>query len=216
MRAKQNYRKCIDCGKRFVALTAQSYQTVRCPECAAKARLATAKQAKTCVRCGREFIGSPGSLYCDACAWEEEQERKRKYRTEGFKRHRGDIDKCERCGKDYVVKSGLQKYCPDCQRQASLEKQRERKRRPEEAAKRRDHTKQIRKKRIKVCVYCEQEYQSTSSSNCCSDECRKRHKHLQHTRYMYSKGKASRELWEKQEKERLDYVQANKAKSLSI
>ena len=26
----------------------------------------------------------------------------------------GGIDKCTVCGKEYVVKSGRQKYCPDC------------------------------------------------------------------------------------------------------
>ena len=39
----------------------------------------------------------------------------------------GSVDKCERCGKEYTVESGRQKYCPDCQREAVLEWQRDHK-----------------------------------------------------------------------------------------
>ena len=39
-----------------------------------------------------------------------------KYRGKGRKADRplGSIDKCVRCGAEYVVKSARQKYCPDC------------------------------------------------------------------------------------------------------
>jgi predicted nucleic acid-binding Zn ribbon protein len=33
----------------------------------------------------------------------------------GQVRHLGSFDQCERCGKDYTVESGSQRFCPECQ-----------------------------------------------------------------------------------------------------
>lgn len=195
---KKAYRKCAVCGRNFTPLTDHTDSTNKCPECAAKAK-GTAVMIRTCVRCGKEFEGFPAQQYCSSCAYDARLERQAKYRQEGVKRHIGDTDICERCGKPYTVRSGLQKYCPDCQRQASLEKQRERKRSPENREKRKQHKKQLKGRRQKICVYCGRVYNDTTSSNTCSLECREAQKRLIHTRYMYNRGKASKNLLDKYE-----------------
>lgn len=195
---KKAYRKCVVCGRDFVPLTDHTDAVNKCPECAAKAKQ-TAVMIRTCSRCGKEFEGFPNELYCDACKYDARRIRAAKYRQEGHKRHLGDTDVCERCGQPYTIRSGLQKYCPDCQRQALLENQRERKKSQSNRRKRSERKKQAKETRQKVCVYCGRVYNDSSSSNACSQECRDSWKRLTHTRWMYNHGKASKALLDKYE-----------------
>ena len=59
-------------------------------------------------------MGYPASKYCPDCRVEAERERNRKYKRNGSARKIGSTDLCEKCGKEYIVTSGLQKYCPEC------------------------------------------------------------------------------------------------------
>ncbi len=70
-----------------------------------------------CRQCGTEFMGGPRAWYCPTCRIERQRESGRKCRQRTIKgqtRRLGSIDKCEVCGKDYIVNSARQRYCPDC------------------------------------------------------------------------------------------------------
>ena len=69
---------------------------------------------RVCRECGREFEGGPRAWYCPECRYYRARERAAKYRKNHFKRKIGSKDVCERCGKEYTVNSGLQRYCPKC------------------------------------------------------------------------------------------------------
>lgn len=79
---------------------------------------------RVCRQCGKVFQGGPRAWYCPVCRKERERQRKWKYNNIGFDRHLGDIDVCKRCGKEYVVEGGLQRYCKECSREAIKEKDR--------------------------------------------------------------------------------------------
>lgn len=72
---------------------------------------------RTCRQCGTEFKGGPRAWYCPSCRAERRREQgmlsKRRERK-GQTRKVGGTDKCEVCGKDYIVNSARQRYCPDC------------------------------------------------------------------------------------------------------
>lgn len=72
---------------------------------------------RTCAMCGREYLGHMRSKYCDSClpeARREAQRRHKERKQSGEARQLGSIDQCVRCGKDYIVKGALQRYCPEC------------------------------------------------------------------------------------------------------
>jgi rubrerythrin len=71
---------------------------------------------KICKQCGTGFKGGPRATYCPICRDIRAKEASAKYRNKGRKADRplGSIDKCKICGKEYVVKSARQMYCPDC------------------------------------------------------------------------------------------------------
>jgi len=69
---------------------------------------------RICRQCGASFKGGPRAWYCPSCRAIRQREQAARRRRLGPNRHLGDIDQCIICGKDYIVESGLQKYCPDC------------------------------------------------------------------------------------------------------
>lgn len=209
---KKSYRKCIICGKNFTPLAQDPSAVNKCPECAAKARRDSVIQLRTCIKCGRVFEGFPNSKYCNSCAYEAQLETKKRHQSNPNTRKIGDTDKCERCGKEYVIKGGRQRYCPECQRQATLETQRERKKLRRLQDQRNEHSKAVRKKRQKVCIYCGKVFNSSSPSPCCSDECRKKNKHLCQTRWMYEHGKSTKENLNKYERLQQEEMAKNRGK----
>lgn len=78
--------------------------------------MAVVVKSRVCRQCGAIFDGGPRAWYCPACRAERAREADRRRRAKGRKADRplGSIDKCVRCGNDYVVKSSRQKYCPAC------------------------------------------------------------------------------------------------------
>lgn len=75
-------------------------------------------QQRTCRTCSRSFEGGPRAYYCPECRAERKQATWRDFKRRkksGDVRPLGSTDKCERCGKEYVVESGNQRFCPDCQ-----------------------------------------------------------------------------------------------------
>jgi hypothetical protein len=170
-------KKCVTCGRVF---TTDRYEQTRCDDCLAAAR-STTLRPRTCRTCGAIFSGGPRAWYCPTCRKEREKSRNRKYRASGFSRHLGDIDICVICGKEYVVCSGLQKYCPDCAPEAVREIDREQSirwnRENDYYAKR----KEIPRSGVKVCVVCGREMSPSTNTVTCSPECAAaRRKEIQH------------------------------------
>lgn len=121
---KTAYRKCSQCGKLYWTKSKDSYM---CEDCAKAVKSSSVLRTRVCARCGAEFEGYPRSKYCPQCKPEVEREQaaeRRKHKP----RKIGSEDICEACGKPYIVKSGLQKYCPDCAKTVVPETIREHKR----------------------------------------------------------------------------------------
>lgn len=80
---------------------------------------------RKCQECGKEFDGGPRAWYCPDCREIRRIERERKYHIYGNNRKLGDIDYCQNCGKEYIICSGLQKYCPACKKEMNRKKDNE-------------------------------------------------------------------------------------------
>lgn len=111
-------RKCKRCGKEF---TPNSPSRYLCDECLKKKNITNVLREKTCQICGRKVDGYLATKYCPECSVQRRNERQRMYRQKGFTRHVGDVDRCVRCGAEYVVQGGVQKYCKSCAELAKKE-----------------------------------------------------------------------------------------------
>lgn len=73
---------------------------------------------RVCKQCGAEFFGGPRAWYCPDCRHERRREQTKQYREKKAKglveRPLGSIDKCEVCGREYIVQSARQRYCKAC------------------------------------------------------------------------------------------------------
>lgn len=181
-------KRCNRCGREFQAGKTWNYL---CPDCAAEAKRETVVRPRTCRQCGAVFLGGPRAWYCPSCREERTRARDREYkstRTPG--RPLGSIDICVRCGKEYVVNSGRQMYCPDCAKTAVREKERLRKmvyweeHRDEYAARKREAAKDS-----KVCVVCGKPFSGRGPSVTCSEACANAHKKAQQLAADVKRGK---------------------------
>lgn len=102
-------RRCKMCGAVFEGGKEQRL----CPACRRESR-DTVLRDRTCRSCGATFPGGPRAWYCPVCRGKRRAESDRRRRKLGAARPLGSIAQCEVCGKDYVVKSGRQRYCPEC------------------------------------------------------------------------------------------------------
>ena len=118
-------RKCQLCGKLF---RPDGQYVLYCPECRPKARAATVIRDRTCAICGAVFPGGPAAKYCPSCKIEPKRKRDREHKRRGTLRPIGSADICEKCGKEYTVTGGKQKYCPACSAEAIAETVRGKKR----------------------------------------------------------------------------------------
>lgn len=110
-------RQCLTCGAEFDGRP----DSTLCPQCAAKSKDSAVIRQRTCRACGATFLGGPRAWYCSS--WrrvrQAETDRRHKARVKaGLTRRLGSTDKCQRCGKEYIVSGGMQKYCPDCAEEA--------------------------------------------------------------------------------------------------
>lgn len=78
--------------------------------------MAVVVKPRTCRECGAVFEGGPRAWYCPECRANRKKDAEKRYRAKGRKADRplGSTDKCTVCGKEYVVNSARQKYCPEC------------------------------------------------------------------------------------------------------
>ena len=159
-------RKCAVCGNPFEG----SGDSFYCEECLKKR--SSVIRERTCVDCGRNFLGGPRAKRCPECADKRKREYNQQYNKNGSARHLGDTDICQMCGKEYVVKSGRQKFCDDCKKKALLEWQKERKKVYNKMSGQDEKKEERRKSTIKICIYCGREFKSRTATNVCSDYCR--------------------------------------------
>lgn len=136
-------------------------------------------QQRICQQCGRSFEGGPRAYYCPSCRIERKryhdadfQRRKRK----GNYRPLGSIDKCERCGKEYIVEGGLQRFCKVCRPEHYREHDRETA--IEFYHNNKDRINPVRNQRRrkgpKTCVICGKEFTTNTRAITCSCECRRK------------------------------------------
>lgn len=165
-------RVCLKCGKTYEGRS----DSTLCGDCTQKPANSVVRP-RTCTVCGTKFMGYPRSKYCPECRIEHLRERKREYiarQKAGTTRKLGSIDRCEVCGKEYVVASGHQKYCPECAPEAIAEKIRARSR--EWNASNVDYIKRREDRQRATayikCVICGREFQPNSGAPItCSPEC---------------------------------------------
>lgn len=168
-------RVCLKCGKEF---NGRSDATL-CRECA-DASIHSVIRVRTCQRCGTDFDGYPNSKFCPDCAQIEKKEREKEYRErkkQGTVRKLGSTAKCDRCGKEYTVTGGLQKYCPDCAEEAIRENDRAKSREWNAANLDCDKRREDRQKATAYikCLICGREFQPNEGSPItCSPECAKK------------------------------------------
>lgn len=183
-------RQCIckNCGKIYLTNKRESWY---CPQCAKELKSYVGRK-KVCARCGVEFIGYPRSKYCVACAPIVDAEHQRNFRRNGPARPIGSIDICENCGKEYVVNSGRQKYCPECAKVVVKENIKAQKREWN-----RQHQEEIKKKRAemkkdrRVCIICGKTFSSPTPTVTCSPECAAENEHRRQARADYKRGRAT-------------------------
>ena len=81
--------------------------------------MAVVVKERICRQCGKSFPGGPRAWYCPACREERKRGANRKHKKKGrADRPLGSVDRCAVCGKEYIVNSARQKYCPDCAHEA--------------------------------------------------------------------------------------------------
>lgn len=164
---RKTLKACQDCGKKFQGSTDTHY----CPDCVKKRR-SDVIRIRVCMDCGARFSGGPRSRRCPSCAEIARREYRKHHKT--TVRPLGTIDQCEWCGKDYIVNSGRQKYCSsECMKKAVLEWQREHKKGYHTESGQDVKKYERRLEQEKICVYCGRKFRTRTTSNLCSDYCRK-------------------------------------------
>lgn len=74
-------------------------------------------QQRTCIDCGKQYMGHIKSKRCGACQDKADKESTRRSiarRKSGEARKIGDTDYCKQCGNPYIIRGPLQRYCKDC------------------------------------------------------------------------------------------------------
>jgi uncharacterized Zn ribbon protein len=138
-------------------------------------------QTRICKQCGCAFNGGPRAYYCPSCRVERQREQNKNFKTrkkDGQIRKLGSTDICKKCGKEYIVMSGLQRFCPDCQAPHALEHDRitgidyyytnKDKINPGRNEKRRKGT--------RICAWCGKEFETNTRELTCSAECSRKRK----------------------------------------
>ena len=176
MRLKQ----CKKCGVSFASEKEGAYL---CPVCAAEAKKDSVIQPRVCIDCGASFQGFPRSVRCPDCQKSVNDARHKEYKRNGPARKLGSTDRCQICGAEYVVESGMQRYCKACSADALKANTQAHKREynriyygdAANVAKKADN-----RRNNKVCVVCGNVFDDGRASVTCSPECaRARKKYLQ-------------------------------------
>lgn len=140
---------------------------------------------KICKRCGTAFMGRPAAKYCSDCRLEVKRERERAFRHKSKEaiRKLGSIDKCLKCGKEYIVKAGKQKYCPACAAEAIRENIRAERKKYMQEKREKSPTLIKEWKRVKfetlICPICKEEFTPTDYRQKSCERCKDVFKKIQ-------------------------------------
>lgn len=160
-------RICKNCGGEF---DAETKFIVLCPACHDKIKHSPTILKRVCKECGKSFQGGPRAWYCQECRRERVLKADREYHKNKPGRKIGSTDICERCGKQYTVSGGMQKYCSECAKTAVYEKIRDDKIKYQ--AEYRKNNPGARNVET-VCIICGKPFMATSATATCSLECAK-------------------------------------------
>lgn len=167
-------RVCKRCGKQFEPATSDTYY---CDDCRIEIKRESVFKVAICAECGIEFAGGIAAKYCPDCRRKKANEASAKSKKNKDKRKIGSIDHCQRCGAEYTVKSGKQKYCAECAAMVLAEHNRE-------VSQQRYHENNLKekqaaqKKELKqestICPACGKPFTPNRTNQMyCSAECRK-------------------------------------------
>lgn len=181
-------RACKNCGQLFEVPTGK--EAYLCEECARKSKYNSVLRERTCKICGASFTGYPRSFFCPECSAERKKQQKKIYKKRKASRPLGSTDVCENCGKEYIVNSGLQKYCPDCAEKKVKENIRAHKREymAENIEKSEELKAETRGKRY-ICPICGKEFEKHTSAATCSPECERELRRRRQNRSDIKRGK---------------------------
>ena len=169
MAEKMRLKSCKRCGRPFETDAPGAYL---CPDCAAESKRNSSIRERVCIDCGVTFLGGPRAMRCLACRAQRNKERDRIHKKIGTARKIGSIDCCERCGAEYVVNSGRQRYCKNCAAEAVAETVRRHKREyMEEYSKAHVAEKEANRSFNKICVICGKIFDDSTPTVTCSEEC---------------------------------------------
>jgi len=157
--------------------------------------------------CGTTFEGGPRAWYCPECRAIRRHQSDIKHKRQGTKRPLGSIDHCLKCGKEYIVNSARQKYCPDCAYEAVREIDRMQGRGNLARAVRKygqSYKEQIKKEKIKawhanktakICPICGKSFMPAYNykRSTCSDICQKNYVRYAAALSHYKSGKIKTE-----------------------
>lgn len=138
---------------------------------------------RICRQCGKTFPGGPRAWYCPVCSSIRKKQRAAIRRQNPIpNRPLGSKDYCLVCGREYIVMSGLQKYCKDCAKGAIAEKDRDAGIAYYYANKDRINQVRYEKRKVKekICIVCGKSFDPKGlPAEMCSEECRKIRRRLQ-------------------------------------
>lgn len=165
--------KCWNCGSEVEAAKSETL----CPSCRTMLSASSTIMTRTCRACGATFLGGPRAWYCPECRADRAKASSRESKARakaGTARKIGSTDICQICGQKYIVNGSLQKYCPDCAKDAVQQIDREQSRAWANA-----HRESLldRKKRLvqtrKICVVCGSQFYTGTATVTCSQNCAK-------------------------------------------
>lgn len=154
--------RCKDCGRLLETEKSQAYL---CPDCALAHKRASVIRPRTCRACGVTFDGGPRAWYCPDCRKARSKQTNTAHKRKGAARPLGSMDICQKCGVQYIVQGGRQKYCKACAADAIAETVREHKRSTQRARCQSD------RKPIRICIVCGDPINVPYVTVTCSPEC---------------------------------------------
>ncbi len=181
-------RMCKNCGKVFNVPTGK--EAYLCEECAQKSKSNSVIRERTCKICGASFMGYPRSFFCPDCSAERKKQQKKIYNQRKPSRPLGSMDICVACGKQYIVNSARQRYCPECAKEQVAKNIRAHKREymAENANKSQALKEDTRGKRY-ICPICGKEFEKHSTRVTCSPECEKEYRRIKQNKADIRRGR---------------------------
>lgn len=162
---------CKYCGKPYDG----GRDTSACKDCVKASRQTTLGQ-RVCKACGEVFVGGPRAWYCPKCRSERKRDQMAAYKRNGAARPLGSVDRCEACGREYIVTGGLQRYCQDCAKD-ELKKIDRQQSKEWNAAHDYYHTKTLERKKTVAeipCKVCGKLFIPSNGAKTCSQECKQK------------------------------------------